>query len=94
MEGSSIAQLQLIYPSNDTRIFVPRELNGTKGHTVFRAAHRSTSSPVYWYLDERFLGTTQEFHTMELQPEVGTHRVIIVDDHGERIERTFEVVGE
>ncbi|HLF64042.1 MAG TPA: penicillin-binding protein 1C [Saprospiraceae bacterium] len=94
MESSPMAQLQLIYPATDTRIFVPRELNGEKGHTVFRAAHRSATSPVYWYLDERYLGTTQEFHTMELQPDVGVHRVIIVDHRGERIERMFEVVGE
>jgi penicillin-binding protein 1C len=91
--NSASPQLQLIYPAKDTRIFVPRELNGEKSHAVFRAAQSSSSAPLYWYMDDRFLGTTQEFHTMDFQPDVGIHRVIVVDDQGHRIERMFEVVG-
>jgi penicillin-binding protein 1C len=85
--------MQLIYPSHGTRILIPRELNGEKSNTVFRAAHRSVSSNVYWYLDNQYVGSTKEFHTVELQPSPGKHTIILVDETGERVEREFEIVG-
>jgi penicillin-binding protein 1C len=91
--NDALTELQLIYPASEARIFIPRELNGDKGHTVFRAAHRSASTEVFWYMDREFIGKTREFHTVELQPEPGMHTIILVDAQGERIERTFEVVG-
>lgn len=86
-------RMQLIYPAGSTRIFIPRELNGNKSATVFRAAHRSPTSTIHWYMDDTYMGSTREFHSMEVQPDAGRHRIIIVDDRGERIERTFEVMG-
>jgi penicillin-binding protein 1C len=48
---------------------------------------------VYWYLDDAFLGTTMEFHTMEVSTKPGKHQIIIVDETGGRVSRQFEIVG-
>ncbi len=96
-KGSQAAQthtpMQLIYPKHPTRIYVPVDLDGKLGSTVFQVAHRSRSAEIFWHLDGNYLGTTTVFHQMALQPPVGKHTLALVDRDGYRLEQTFEIVG-
>ena len=85
--------LQLIYPRPNTRILVPKDLDGVYSRTVFQAAHRQPETTIYWHLDETFLGATTTFHQMELHPPPGEHLLTLVDANGYRLQRKFEVVG-
>jgi penicillin-binding protein 1C len=91
--GTNISDIELIYPAGNSKIYIPRELNGVSSRAVFQAAHRSSTAAVYWYLDDAFLGTTMEFHTMEVSTKPGKHQIIIVDETGGRVSRQFEIVG-
>ena len=96
-KGSQAAQtqtpMQLIYPKHATRIYVPIDLDGKLGSTVFQVAHRSRSAEIFWHLDGNYLGTTTVFHQMALQPPVGMHTLALVDRDGYRLEQRFEIVG-
>ena len=85
--------MQLIYPKETTRIYVPVDLNGQLSSTIFRVAHRSPETEVYWHLDGAYLATTKTFHQMALQPSIGRHHLALVDKDGFRLEQDFEVVG-
>lgn len=85
--------MQLIYPKNPTRIYVPVDLSGKLSSTVFRVAHRSRSAEIFWHLDGNYLGSTTVFHQMALQPPIGQHTLALVDRDGYRLEQTFEIVG-
>jgi penicillin-binding protein 1C len=85
--------MQFIYPKYDTKIYVPVDLNGKLGSTVFKAAHRKSETLVYWHLDGSYLGSTQTFHEMALQPSVGKHVITLVDKDGYRLEQAFEIIG-
>ena len=89
----NVLSMELIYPTYGTKIFVPVELDGTKGKAVFEAAHRIPSTKIYWHLDEEFIGTTQTYHQMPVSPSPGRHKLILVDENGERIETRFEVIN-
>lgn len=91
--AQSRSPMQLIYPKNAARIYVPVELNGQLGSTVFQVAHRSPSTEVYWHLDGAYLGSTKTFHQMALQPPAGAHHLALVDRDGYRLELKFEVIG-
>lgn len=95
--GSQIAHnqapMQLIYPRNPTRIYVPVDLNGKLSSTVFQVAHRSPGMEIFWHLDGVYLGSTKTFHQMALQPPVGQHVLALVDKDGFRLEQKFEIVG-
>ncbi|MEL6721438.1 MAG: penicillin-binding protein 1C, partial [Bacteroidota bacterium] len=91
--SEEIADMQLIYPKYYAKIYVPIDLDGKLSSTVFKVAHRSADSKIHWHLDRTYLGTTQHFHEMELQPEVGKHLLTLVDEKGGRLERSFEVLG-
>ncbi len=88
--GSSM--MEMIYPRKSSSIYVPVELDGKKGRCVFEVAHRQKSVKIYWHVDEIFIGVTEAFHQKELNPTPGKHKLVLVDEHGERLEQYFEVL--
>lgn len=85
--------MQLIYPKQPTRIYVPVDLDGASSRTVFAVAHHDPDAVIHWHLDEQFIGTTEHFHSMELQPATGPHLLTLVDADGNRLEQRFEIIG-
>jgi penicillin-binding protein 1C len=86
--------LSLIYPRGSGSIYIPVELDGRKGRTVFEAAHRDPRLLIYWHLDREFLGVTRDIHQMALAPGPGLHTLTLVDENGERLEQAFVVLSQ
>ena len=84
--------MDIIYPKELTKIFIPKVFGGELGDVVFEIAHRSPSTTVYWYVDSEYKGQTSNFHKKALQPSVGKHKLTFVDDNGEMLERWFVIV--
>lgn len=91
--SSPVISMDLIYPKPSSRIFIPRELDGTLGSTVFQLAHRNPQSTVHWHLDGMYMGSTQKRHHLALSPAEGKHTLVIVDENGESLEGQFEVIS-
>lgn len=92
-EGNSLNNaMEMIYPKRSASIFIPIELDGTKGKCVFEVAHRNRNSKIFWHLDEVYIGSTREFHQMSLAPTPGKHLLVLVDEKGERLEQAFEII--
>jgi len=85
--------MELIYPNDTSGIYVPKELDGSKGKTVFEVAHRGTRSTVYWHLDDTYLGKTDGPHQMALSPEPGMHLLTLVDEQGATLRHRFEILS-
>ena len=86
------AAIGLIYPQSDAAIYIPREIDGGRGRTVFTATHRDASATLYWHIDDTYLGSTSGIHQMSASPLPGTHVLVIVDNTGERLERKFTII--
>jgi len=84
--------MEIIYPQQDAKIYVPLEVSGEKGKTVFTAAHRRSGAKIFWSLDDNFIGTTQNFHQMALNPSPGKHIITLVDENGLSVSRQFEIL--
>ncbi|HPW17033.1 MAG TPA: penicillin-binding protein 1C [Candidatus Aminicenantes bacterium] len=85
--------MSLIYPEPATGVYIPVGLDGEVGQVVFEAVHKENGATIHWHLDERYLASTRVFHQVAARPEPGGHRLVLVDDEGRRLERTFEVVS-
>lgn len=83
--------LDFIYPDDNAVVYIPIELNGNQGTVVFKAAHKVPNTTLFWHLDENFVGSTQRFHQLELNPTIGKHTITIVDELGNSSQRSFEV---
>jgi penicillin-binding protein 1C len=84
--------MDMIYPHANSRLYVPVDLDGKPGSTVFKVAHRHPQHLVYWHLDDRFIGTTVQNHQMALSPEKGFHHLTLVDESGESLSVSFEIL--
>jgi penicillin-binding protein 1C len=84
--------MAVVYPGWKGEIYVPAELDGVRGRTVFEAAHREPRTTIYWHLDGDYLGSTADIHQMSLAPKPGEHRLVLVDEDGARSERLFTVL--
>lgn len=84
--------VEIIYPQPGSKIYVPLEINGERGKTVFTAAHRLASSKIFWSLDDEFVGSTQHFHQLALNPLPGKHIITLVDENGISVSREFEIL--
>ncbi len=83
----------MIYPEENARIYVPLELSGERGRTVFTATYNNANGKLFWHLDEQFIGTTIRFHQMAVNPAPGKHVLTVVDENGESITRNFEMLN-
>lgn len=85
--------IELIYPNEESRIYIPMDLDGKRSRVILKAVHRNPAAQLYWHLDEEFLGETKVFHEREAALEPGLHTLLIVDKQGYRLERRFRVIG-
>ncbi|MDX2246155.1 MAG: penicillin-binding protein 1C [Bacteroidia bacterium] len=86
--------MAVVYPGNNARIYVPTELDGKPGSTVFEVAHRDRTAQIYWHIDEDFMGMTKEIHEMSLNPPPGKHLLTLIDNRGESLSIAFEILSE
>jgi penicillin-binding protein 1C len=85
--------MAIMYPKKSSRIYVPVQLDGSTGKTVFEATHRNASTTIFWHLDEQLIAETRDIHQVELNPALGKHTLTLVDENGNTISQSFEVLG-
>lgn len=84
--------MEVIYPKNGAKIYVPLEADGTRGRMICNAAHRQPGMKIFWHLDDQYIGETKDFHQMALAPSPGKHILTLVDGNGNTISIGFEVL--
>ncbi len=92
-ETTTLSAMEIIYPKQFSKIYVPVELDGKLGKTVFQVAHRKANTIIFWHLDGTYVGSTQNIHQMELAPDEGSHTLTLVDQDGESITQVFEIIN-
>lgn len=93
IDSSNEALMSFIYPHNKTKIYLPKDRDGTKEKAVFKVAHRTPDSKLYWHLDNKYLGSTQEEHQMDISIPPGNHQIVVVDTKGNIAKQKFEILG-
>ncbi|MGM9475510.1 penicillin-binding protein 1C [Pedobacter sp. GSP4] len=88
--GNSV--MEVIYPKNNAVVYIPLELDGTRGKIVINAAHRNPRSKIYWHIDHEYIATTTNFHQLAISPPPGKHTLTLVDENGERLVQNFTVL--
>lgn len=80
-----------IYPKGSGVLSLPVSKSGAKGKIVLEIAHRHANAVLHWHLDQKYLGTTQTWHQMEIEPESGEHTIYVTDESGHEMIRQIKV---
>ena len=81
--------LQIIYPQEQTALWIPRDFDGKLQKVNLKAAHQQKDCQVYWYLDDNYKGCSKEIHEMALLLKKGWHELQVVDEAGNRAHVKF-----
>jgi penicillin-binding protein 1C len=85
--------MALIYPDDSPVIYIPYEMDGSIGRTVFEAAHRQPGTTIWWHLNDRYIGETSGIHQMSLNPQPGEYILSLVDETGDKLTHRFRISG-
>lgn len=91
-EEPTMPKLQLLYPHENAKILIPKEQSGQRGRVVFQAAHQNTSAKIFWHINDKFIGLTEENHQIDLEVIPGKHQLLLVDNFGNEIQRSFTIL--
>ena len=86
--------MELLYPHEGSRLYIPVDIDGRRSRALLQAVHRRSDAVLYWHLNDRFLGETRLFHEQSLALEPGWHKLVLVDQQGYTLVRWFRVLGE
>jgi penicillin-binding protein 1C len=87
-----VEPMEIVYPAEVYKIYIPRELNGAKGNLVIEVAHRNPKATLYWHIDDEFMFETTYFHQIAISPSPGMHKITIIDNFGNTLIKKFQVL--
>lgn len=89
----NLKQLDIIYPREGFKVYIPVGESGKQGNCIFKATHKNNTATLYWHLDGSFIGSTQKFHQLSITPAIGNHTLVVTDNEGENALCRFEIIG-
>ena len=92
-QGERGNPMEVVYPKDGAKIYVPLEADGSRGRVIFDAANRQAGVKIFWHLDDDYVGETKDFHQIALNPPPGKHTLTLVDGNGNEVHVGFEVLS-
>jgi penicillin-binding protein 1C len=88
----NLHQMDIIYPREGFKIYVPIDQSGLRSKCIFKATHKNATVTIFWHLDGVYIGSTEKFHQLSILPEKGVHVLELMDTNGESVQCKFEVI--
>ena len=85
--------MEFVFPTkNHTKISLTKGVDNQLNPIVLKATHATANATVYWYLNNKFIGSTTQYHEKEMLPKKGIYTVLIIDDFGNETKKMIEVL--
>ncbi len=84
--------LQIIYPYSNSKVYIPRELDGSEGRIVFEVAQANPVSSVFWYINGELVMSSTAEHKFSAPLSPGNHNLMVIDSEGNMDEVYFTVI--
>lgn len=83
--------MAFIYPKRNETVLLPKNFDENINDVIFKIAHRSSETTVYWYLDSEYIGKTETFHELAISPKPGSYILTVVDGEGNVLKERIEI---
>jgi len=83
--------MDFISPKNNSTIILAKNEHEKTNPLILKIAHTNPETKVFWYIDNKFIQTTETFHEIGVLPEAGKHTITVVDAIGNELKRTITV---
>lgn len=86
------SEISVLYPKNESKIVVTRTESGEFSKGVMEAIHRNEDASLFWHLNDKYLGETNQIHQKEIELIPGNYVLRVLDELGNSENVKFEVV--
>ncbi|WGF93534.1 penicillin-binding protein 1C [Aequorivita marisscotiae] len=83
--------MAFIYPKKNEAVLLPKNFDENVNEVIFKLAHRSPDTTVFWYLDSEYIGKTETFHELAVSPKPGKYLLTAVDAEGNELREKIEI---
>ncbi len=83
--------MEFIFPKKNEIVLLAKNFGENLNEVIFKIAHRSPETIVYWYIDEKFIGSTETFHEIALAPKPGSYVLTATDQEGNELKQLVEI---
>ncbi|WP_139956895.1 penicillin-binding protein 1C [Flavicella sediminum] len=84
--------MDFVYPKDFSKIFLPKDFDGSQNQLVVKLAHSISDTKVFWYVNEKYLGETNAIHEKSIAVKPGKYVLTVVDEFGNELKRNIEIV--
>ncbi len=85
--------LNIVYPSDGIRIFIPKTGENNQNNIILKAYHRDKAATLYWIVNDKYIGTTTKGkHEILFTGAKGYYQLSISDQNGNFDQISFEVI--
>lgn len=84
-------KMDFIYPTSFTKIILTKNFEGNTQPVIIKVAHSNQEEELFWYLNEKYLGSTKTFHEMPIIASTGIYTITVIDQEGTEIKRKIEI---
>ncbi len=89
--GEKTSSMKFLYPNEQSAVFLPKDFNGKKNELILKVAHSNANAKLFWYLNDQYIGTTDEAHVKAILPKKGNYIITVLDNFGNEIQQKMEV---
>lgn len=90
--GRTSQIMELLYPKKGAKIFLPKDLGAKKQSVILEVTHQRANIKLYWHLNQEYMGTTEDFHQMQLDLTKGKYQLHVEDEEGNYVKGNFEII--
>ena len=84
--------MEFVFPKKQEKIILPKDFDEEINEVIFKLAHRNPDTTVFWYLDSTYIGKTESFHELAVEPQPGNYLLTVVDQEGNKAVRQIEII--
>ena len=80
--------IEFLFPTKYKSVFsLTKNNDGKLGSLVLKLTHQNPNARVYWYIDDKYIGYTEDYHEKEVKPKSGSHVIKAIDNFGNEQKR-------
>nr|WP_316927723.1 penicillin-binding protein 1C [Ochrovirga pacifica] len=89
--NNTVGVMDFLSPTKSTSFILAKDFDGKKQPLVIQVAHQRPNEKLFWYVDDKFVKTTQHFHELAFVPTLGKHTITVVDENGNQQTRQLNI---
>jgi len=84
-------RIDIVYPPHEAILLLPNDIDRKKRKLICSASTSPGIDSLYWFFDDDLISITKGNHKLEIDAEIGNHKITILSPNGSSVTHSFYV---